>query len=98
MHLEREQLAIREVHNRIEILDTIIGKDIRFFGECRLHSVRGCSDGWAGIRPSGAFEMSCEHVDHGKEDGVQRLLGVLYENQVVDVWYANFRWEARIDS
>ena len=47
IHLQGEELAVGKIHNGIEILDSVIGKDIRFFRERSLYSIRCRRDGWA---------------------------------------------------
>ena len=97
MHLQGEQLAIGKVHNGIEILDSIVGKHIRFFRERRLHRIWCRRYRWARIRARRAFEVGGEHVDHGEEDRMQWLLGVLHEDQVINMRNANLRGKTRID-
>ena len=93
----REQLAVGEVQHRVDVLHIVLGEDVVFFCECGFHRLRSRGHGRAGIRADDLHERRVQHVIHGEEDRVQRLLAVLLLDQVVDVRNADLRREARID-
>ena len=97
VHLEGEQLPVREIENRIDILHVDFGENVVFFRERGLHGFRSGGDGGAGVGAGELDQRGMQHVVHREENGVERLLAVLHLNQVVDVRDADLRREAGID-
>ena len=65
--------------------------------ERRLHHLWSRRHGRAGVRTGQIDQRRMQHVVHGEPDGVERLLAVLYGQQVVDVRDADLGGIARID-
>ena len=92
-----EQLAIREVDQRIEIDDALLGEDVAFLGERRFHRVGRHRDRGTRIRSLQVDERRVELVDHREEDRIELLFRVFRKQQVVNVGDPDLRGKARID-
>ncbi len=48
-HLPREELAVREVHQRVQVADVVLGEDVDLLGVGRLHGLGRHGDGRTGV-------------------------------------------------
>jgi hypothetical protein len=96
-HLEGEQLAVGEVQDRIDVLDIVLGENVVLFRESCFHGFRRGGDGGAGVAAREFYQGRVENVVHREKDNVERLLAVLFLDQVVDMRNADLGWEAGID-
>src|ERR1700730_1348834 len=87
-----------EVKHGIKGLDVVLGEYIIFLGESSLYRLRRRGYGRAGIGTNNFDQRRSQHVIHGEEDDVQRLLAVLFLDQVIDMRNPDFRRKAGIDS
>jgi hypothetical protein len=80
-----------------KILDAVFLEDIVLLGERGLDGIGRRRDGRTCVAAGAVLQRLMQRVDHGEKDGVQRLLLVFHEDQVIDVRNADLRREARID-
>src|SRR5271165_3141549 len=96
-HLVRQQLAVLQVENRIDVLHLVFGKDIALLGIRGFDRLGTRRHRGAGVRSGEIDERRVEDVHHGEEDQVERLLGGFDGEQIMDVSDADLCRETRID-
>src|SRR6202041_2773473 len=97
-HLVSEQFAIGKVQHWVQILDVVLAEGIVLFGECRLYRFRRRGYRWTGISADDLDQRRSEDVVHWEEDYIQRLLAMLFLDQIVNVRNADLGREAGVDS
>ena len=97
VHLPLEQIGLTRIHQGIHILQPHIGKQIPFLDEGRLHGLGCGGHGGAGTVGLHIHEIRGKIVNHREEDVIERLLLVLYIEQVMHMRNTDLRREARVD-
>ena len=77
--------------------DVLLLEQVAFLDERRFDRGRRGGHRGTGARGLHVRQRAGEAVDHREEDDVERLLGVRFVQQVVDVRDAEFAGEARVD-
>src|SRR4051795_5577003 len=93
-----KNLLVVEASERVHPLHTLLREDIAFLGERRLYRCRGRRHRGASTRRLRLVEERGQRIDHREEDDVELLLRMDRVEQIVYVWDADLRREARVDS
>src|SRR5262249_47874493 len=92
-----QEFRVGEIDQRIEIHEAPLGEDVVLLRERGFHGVGRDGHRRTRVRSLQVDKRRVQLVDHRKEDRVELLLGMLREQQVVNVRNSYLRREAWID-
>ena len=96
-HLAREEFAMREVDQRMDVLDAALGNEVCFFGKGRFYCLRRHRGRRAGVVGPRIDQRRGQHIKHGEEDHVERLAPMLLKKQIMKVGNGDLRGVTGID-
>ena len=95
-HLLRQHATVRQVQDRMQVLDAVVAEHVRVHAEGGAHGERRGDHGRAGVLSLALRQMCIQDIERREEEDVELRATVVAIEQVIDVRNRDLGGEARV--